>query len=1501
MGVFAWFAGLVARTRRAQYQASRWNRESLAPTLRVKRLEDRRVLNADAVPVDQLVVDAGGDGGDGQADTFHIEQDAERVRVSVNGQEVANAALSEISGISIRGSLDDDILMAEFKGGEPLAGLELLFDGGEGGNDSLTLGGEASVDEINYSFGESGENRIQINSVDGSAQISYRGIEAVDDQLIAADRGFHFESDGQDVTLDDAGTTNDGVSRLVVTDAASYESDLVVSFRNPSESLVIDNSVHQEETDSVSLAGLDSGFDADLRVVSSGEDALSIGGSIGVGHGDVDLVSGSILLSGRISSNAASVSFTANHEIYIGANGGVFNAGGTVTIEAPNIEQDGVLIAAGGQVKLDSGDGGVTIVRGIIDVSQNDASRPAGTVHLLGSYVGLFDNAQVYAAAALGGGTVLIGGDYQGKNPAIRNAARTYVGANAVIRADAQVRGDGGKVVVWADEVTRFYGTISARGGSEGGDGGFAEVSGKESLDYRGFTDLRSDGGAWGNLLVDPKNINIVNLGLNVIALNDAFTENVGATANFDALLVVIALAGANVELQANTDITVLEAIDATGNNNPGNLTLRAGRSVIIQADIAIEGNLTVTANDPGAVVADRDPGTGQIVLGGGAAVTLNTSDVNGNVVLNGPIVLNNDTTINAGAAAGFVTLNGTVDSEANETNDLTVTTGTGAVTLTGAVGSGLNQELGTLIANTTGTTAFNSTVEAASLTTNAGGTTQLNGNVTTSGAQGYNDDVRIDNPLTLQTTDSPIDFAGTVNSQPAETNALTLLSGTGNITFTGAVGGTTPLGAILAQSTGITRFNSTVAATSIETNLGGTTQLNDDVTTTGIQTYNDNVRIDSPLELTATNNDITFAGTVDSQPAEANDLTVDAGAGNITFTGAVGATTPLGAILAESTGTTRFNSTVVAASLETNAGGTTQLNGNVTTSGVQTYNDNVRIDSPLELMATDDDITFAGTVDSQPAEANDLTVDAGTGNITFTGAVGATTPLGAILAESTGTTRFNSTVVAASLETNAGGTTQLNGNVTTSGIQTYNDNVRIDSPLELTAADDDITFAGTVDSQPAEANDLTVDAGTGNITFTGAVGATTPLGAILAESTGTTRFNNTVVAASLETNAGGTTQLNGNVTTTAAQEYNDNVRIDDNITLQTTDNPVTFAGTLDSEANETNNLTVTTGNGNITFTGAVGSGLNQEMGALAANTTGTTRFNSTVEADTLITNLGGTTQLNGNVTTSGIQTYNDDVRIDSPLELTAADDDITFIGTVNSQPAEANDLTVDAGTGNITFTGAVGATTPLGAILAESTGTTRFNSTVVAASLETNAGGTTQLNGNVTTTGAQEYNDNVRIDADIALQTTDSNLTFAGTVDSEANETNNLALDIGAGDVTFNGAVGSGVNQELGAITITDADDVTFESTVEAASLVQLAGTGTTRLRDNVTTTAAAGVDVTTAGTIALDGLTIATNGGLARFNGDTVLEGSSAVVTTGGNITFTNGTVRQRRLDST
>src|SRR5690606_28149105 len=68
---------------------------------------------------------------------------------------------------------------------------------------------------------------------------------------------------------------------------------------------------------------------------------------------------------------------------------------------------------------------------------------------------------------------------------------------------------DGGRVIVWADEITRFNGSISARGGSLSGDGGFAEVSGKEHLVFQGATDLSAPRGNLGTLLLDPTDITI--------------------------------------------------------------------------------------------------------------------------------------------------------------------------------------------------------------------------------------------------------------------------------------------------------------------------------------------------------------------------------------------------------------------------------------------------------------------------------------------------------------------------------------------------------------------------------------------------------------------------------------------------------------------------------------------------------------------------------------------------------------------------------------------------------------------------------------------------------------------------------------------------------------------------------------------------------------------------------------------------------------------------------
>src|SRR6266542_4293582 len=198
---------------------------------------------------------------------------------------------------------------------------------------------------------------------------------------------------------------------------------------------------------------------------------------------------------------------------------GVRNENGRVllTSEGGNIENSGTLSAhnangSGGQITVDgghnsSGAPSTVLHSGSIDATGAGRGTQGGEVQVLGDHVGLVGSALVDVSGNAGGGTALIGGDLRGSNPDVGNAQRTFVGSEAQIRADALQRGDGGKVIVWSDDTTRFYGHISARGGPRGGDGGFSEVSGKNNLDFLWSVDLTAAHGQPGTLLLDPDNI----------------------------------------------------------------------------------------------------------------------------------------------------------------------------------------------------------------------------------------------------------------------------------------------------------------------------------------------------------------------------------------------------------------------------------------------------------------------------------------------------------------------------------------------------------------------------------------------------------------------------------------------------------------------------------------------------------------------------------------------------------------------------------------------------------------------------------------------------------------------------------------------------------------------------------------------------------------------------------------------------------------------------------
>src|SRR6476661_6373860 len=464
---------------------------------------------------------------------------------------------------------------------------------------------------------------------------------------------------------------------------------------------------------------------------------------------------------------------------------------------------------------------------------------------------------------------------------------------------------------------------------------------------------------------------------------------------------------------------------------------LRNGFSKIVFGGNTTTGNITVdnlpisfqdpvTFNTQGTIAVNPQ----QSISGtDNASITLNatTNNLSGNITTQSQnITINGNTLVgdsvlvsNGNSAVGNILFNNNIDGSGN----LILETGTGKIEVKGLIGN--TTPLGNLTVNSAGSTTFN-TVKATSFTTNAGGTTELKGDVTTTGSQTYGDAVTIANNPTLSGSD--ITFNNTVDG----TSDLTAKAVSGNVTFNGAVGAASAIGNLTANSTGTTAFNQTVNAASLTTDAGGTTKINGNVTTTGSQTYGDAVTIANNPILSGSG--VTFNNTVDANNI-GSDLTVDAGAGNVTFNGAVGNTKALGNITANSTGITAFNQTVNAASLTTDAGGTTQLKGNVTTTGSQTYGDAVTVANNPILLG--DSITFNNTVDG----TSDLTVKAASGNLTFKSAIGETTPLTNLTA--------NSKI-------------SLGGNVTTTGTQTYADAVTV-APKSVFSGSD-LTFNKTVD-----------------------------------------------------------------------------------------------------------------------------------------------------------------------------------------------------------------------------------------------------------------------------------------------------------------------------------------------------------------------------------------------------------------------------------------------------
>ena len=322
----------------------------------------------------------------------------------------------------------------------------------------------------------------------------------------------------------------------------------------------------------------------------------------------------------------------------------------TGSIQATGIKK------VGGRIVLTAGGDGRIEQAGLLNVSSLHGK--GGSIILEGEEIVMEIDSVIDATGSIGGGEVLIGGDWQGganeelrvfDDPdAIIQAEKIFMAEGARIDASASSRGDGGKVVLWSDVLnpnsfTTVLGEIYAKGGAGLGDGGMVETSGRILNINQAKISTIATAGSTGLWLLDPGNINITDSGTTDTDSLPSFP--VGSDTDIHPTSIVNALGSSNVTIQTGSgsyDLTISSAISYSGSNN---LTLEAGQDVLINAAVDIDsGDLTITSGRNLTVGADLNSATFTATVTGDA--TINNAINSGSGTLT--IDADNDLTVGA-------------------------------------------------------------------------------------------------------------------------------------------------------------------------------------------------------------------------------------------------------------------------------------------------------------------------------------------------------------------------------------------------------------------------------------------------------------------------------------------------------------------------------------------------------------------------------------------------------------------------------------------------------------------------------------------------------------------------------------------------------------------------------------------------------------------------------------------------------------------------------------
>lgn len=410
-------------------------------------------------------------------------------------------------------------------------------------------------------------------------------------------------------------------------------------------------------------------------------------------RGYVTLLAPEVQNAGVVVARAGTVAMAAGELITLKIDdlGGLANITTTPSTMATLIENRQAVQAPDGQiilsaVALNKLQAGVIKNSGTLEASSL-VSR-GGKIYLEGDDITLASTSKIEAKGPTGGGTVLVGGDWQGTGT-MHQARQVTMQSGATIDTSATERGDGGKVVLWSDihntdSLTTANGSIKTEAGPNGGNGGQVETSG-HYLDVGGITvSTNAPRGLVGEWLLDPYNITIGTAASGTTWASGGVTAGTPSTTTYTSAAsstilatdIANALANNNVTIKTggvigdgfgNGDITVSSSAPITKTSGSAT-TLKLVALQNISVGAAISGSTNHPLN---VVLASRATGgtTGKITISApiktyGGDVTLGGGDENAS----GFAIANGATTIAGVEIASKIDASGSANGTSNNT-----------------------------------------------------------------------------------------------------------------------------------------------------------------------------------------------------------------------------------------------------------------------------------------------------------------------------------------------------------------------------------------------------------------------------------------------------------------------------------------------------------------------------------------------------------------------------------------------------------------------------------------------------------------------------------------------------------------------------------------------------------------------------------------------------------------------------------------------------------------